>query len=143
MSATTLANPAWGAAGPLIDLMALILELQQPTLIAPETLAEVSTPAFGGLPGVLPGFGHQPDNSWGLGVEIRDHKRPHWTGDLNSAGTFGHFGRSGSFLWVDPEAGVAAAGLADRPFGPWAAAAWPQLADAILGAVRSPPPASP
>jgi hypothetical protein len=29
-------------------------------------------------------------------------------------------------------AGLACAGLADRPFGPWAAEAWPRLADALL-----------
>ncbi|HMC40499.1 MAG TPA: serine hydrolase domain-containing protein [Acidimicrobiales bacterium] len=132
MKATRLVQPAWGAAGPLEDLLRLASELQAPTLVAPATLAASSSPAFPGLPGVLPGFGPQPDNSWGLGVEIRDHKQPHWTGRLNSPRTFGHFGRSGSFLWVDPEAGVAAASLADRPFGPWAAQAWPELSDAVL-----------
>lgn len=29
---------------------------------------------------------------------IRDHKSPHWTGSRNSARTFGHFGRTGTFL---------------------------------------------
>lgn len=134
MDSTAFSNPAWGAEGPLADLVALARELQQPVLVAPATLAEATTPAFPGLPGVLPGFGPQPDNSWGLGVEIRDHKQPHWTGRLNSAGTFGHFGRSGSFLWVDPAAGVAAAALSARAFGPWAAQAWPALSDAILTA---------
>ena len=50
----------------------------------------------------------------------------------NSPRTFGHFGRSGTFLWVDPEAGIALACLTDRPFGDWAATAWPRLADAVL-----------
>lgn len=136
MTSTRFANPAWGAAGPLTDLLALAAELQRPTLIAPSTLAAATAPAFPGLGGVLPGFGPQSDNSWGLGVEIRDHKAPHWTGGLNSPETFGHFGRSGSFLWVDRRAGVAAASLADRDFGPWAAEAWPALSDAILGACR-------
>ncbi|HET6963125.1 MAG TPA: serine hydrolase domain-containing protein [Acidimicrobiales bacterium] len=134
MASTSVTNPAWGAEGPLVDLMALARELQQPALVAPATLAEATTPAFPGLPGVLPGFGPQADNSWGLGVEIRDHKQPHWTGRLNSSHTFGHFGRSGSFLWVDPDAGVAAASLGGRPFGPWATEAWPALSDAILQA---------
>lgn len=134
MSSTTVTNPAWGAEGALTDLLALASELQRPTLIAPSTLATATSPAFPGLAGVLPGYGRQEDNSWGLGVEIRDHKRPHWTGALNSPATFGHFGQSGSFLWVDPEAGVAAASLAAEPFGPWAIQAWPALADAILGA---------
>ncbi len=132
MTATTVGNPAWGAAGPLTDLLSLAAELQRPTLVAGSTLAEATSPAFPGLRGVLPGFGPQEDNAWGLGVEIRDHKQPHWTGRLNSPRTFGHFGRSGSFIWVDPAAGLAAAALADRPFGPWAAEAWPALSDAIV-----------
>ncbi len=33
------------------------------------------------------------------------------------------------------EAGVACVGLGDRPFGPWAARAWPALADAVLAGV--------
>lgn len=137
MAATTFGNPAWGATGSLADLMSLAGELLHPTLVAPTTLSEASAPAFPGLRGVLPGVGPQEDNAWGLGVEIRDHKEPHWTGRLNSPRTFGHFGRSGSFIWVDPEAGVAAAALADRPFGPWALEAWPALADAILTETRS------
>lgn len=136
MTSTAFTNPAWGASGPLTDLLAVAAELQQPTLVSPSTLASTTAPAFPGLRGVLPGFGPQPDNAWGLGVEIRDHKQPHWTGRLNSPETFGHFGRSGSFLWVDPAAGVAAASLSGRSFGPWAAEAWPALSDSILLACR-------
>jgi len=39
----------------------------------------------------------------------------------------------GSFLWVDPEARVACASLADRDFGDWAKQAWPRLSDDVLG----------
>ena len=46
--------------------------------------------------------------------------------------TFGHFGRSGTFLWVDPVAGIALGALTDRAFGDWAIDAWPRLADAVL-----------
>ena len=81
---------------------------------------------------MLPGFGRQEPNDWGLGLELRDAKTPHWTGARNSPRTFGHFGRSGTFLWVDPAAGVALGVLTDRPFGDWAAVAWPRLADAVL-----------
>jgi CubicO group peptidase (beta-lactamase class C family) len=65
-------------------------------------------------------------------VEIRGGKQPHWTGTTNAPSTFGHFGQSGSFLWIDPVAGVVCGGLSDRPFGPWAIRAWPELADAVL-----------
>jgi CubicO group peptidase (beta-lactamase class C family) len=83
---------------------------------------------------VLPGFGRQDPNDWGLGVEIRDHKHPHWTGRRNSPQTYGHFGQSGSFLWVDPVRGLAACCLGERPFGLWAAEDWPVLSDAVIAA---------
>jgi CubicO group peptidase (beta-lactamase class C family) len=123
---------AAGLRGPLGDLLALGRELATPTLVSTATHREATTVQFAGLSGVLPGFGWLDPCDWGLGVEIRGHKHPHWTGTSNSPRTFGHFGRSGSFLWIDPEAGVIGAGLADRPFGPWATRAWPPLADAVL-----------
>jgi len=107
-------------------------ELLAPTLVAAETLAEATAIQFPGLPGVLPGFGRQEPNDWGLGMELRDRKSPHWTGSRNSERTFGHFGRSGTFLWVDPEPGIALACLTDLEFGEWAARAWPELSDAVL-----------
>jgi CubicO group peptidase (beta-lactamase class C family) len=125
-------SPAWGAAGPLSDLMNLAVELATPSLIGEDLLAEATRTAFPGLSGVLPGFGRQEHCDWGLGFEIRDHKAPHWTGSKNSPRTFGHFGRSGSFLWVDPDAGLACVGLADRDFDDWAKQAWPKLSDDLL-----------
>jgi CubicO group peptidase (beta-lactamase class C family) len=133
MSGTRLdGTPAAGAVGPLVDLLALGAELLDPTIIGRSTLDEATSVAFPGLDGVLPGFGRQHPCDWGLGLEIRSDKAPHWTGSRNSAQTFGHFGQSGTFLWVDPVAGVACAVLTDRPFGPWAAVAWPELSDAVL-----------
>ena len=124
-----------GVSGTLADLLALARELQSPVRIAGETLDEARSVQFPGLDGVLPGFGRQEPNDWGLGFELRDGKSPHWTGARNSPGTFGHFGRSGTFLWVDPETGIALACLTDRPFGDWAAEAWPRLADAVLSEI--------
>jgi CubicO group peptidase (beta-lactamase class C family) len=125
-------SPAWGAAGPLDDLLAFARELLEPRFLAAETLAEATRPAFPGLVGVLPGYGRQEPNDWGLGFELRDGKSPHWTGTRNSPRTFGHFGRAGTFVWVDPDAEVACACLTDREFGDWAVAAWPRLSDAVL-----------
>jgi len=124
-----------GLVGPLDDLLALGRELLAPTLVAPETLAEATAVAFSGLTGVLPGFGRMESNDWGLGFELRDAKQPHWTGARNSPGTFGHFGRAGTFLWVDPDAKLALGVLTDRPFGDWAKEAWPALSDAVLASV--------
>jgi CubicO group peptidase (beta-lactamase class C family) len=126
---------AAGLTGPLVDLVALGGEWASPTLVSPETHQAATSVQYPAAAGVLPGFQRFDPCPWGLGVEIRGHKQPHWTGGANAPATFGHFGRSGSFLWVDPVAGVACAGLSDRPFGPWATQAWPALADAVLAEV--------
>ncbi len=125
-------SPGAGVVAPLTDLVKVARELLTPGRIAPETLAEARTVQFAGLEGVLPGFGRQTPNDWGLGLELRNGKSPHWTGLTNSTSTFGHFGASGTFLWVDPEAEVALACLTDRPFDTWAADVWPKFSDAVL-----------
>ena len=125
-------SPAADLHGSLDDLLLLARELQRPSLVAPETLAEATTVQFPGLAGVLPDFGRMDPNDWGLGFELRDGKAPHWTGARNSPGTFGHFGGSGTFLWVDPGAGVALGVLTNLEFGDWAKEAWPRLSDAVL-----------
>jgi len=133
MTATRLDGPpASGLRGPLEDLLRFGRELLAPRLVAPETLAEATSVAFPGLVGVIPDLGRYEPNDWGLGFELRDAKSPHWTGKQNSERTFGHFGGSGSFLWVDPEAGAACASLSDLQFGDWAKDAWPRLSDAVL-----------
>jgi CubicO group peptidase (beta-lactamase class C family) len=125
-------TPAAGGVGPLVDLLRFARELLLPTLTSPATLALATTVAFPGLDGVLPGYGRCTPNDWGLGFELRDAKEPHWTGRRNSASTFGHFGRSGSFLWIDPVLGLGCVALADTEFGPWAAEAWPVFSDAVI-----------
>ena len=134
MTAELRGSPAADLHGSLDDLLTLARELQRPTLIAPETLEEATTVQFPGLAGVLPDFGRRDPNDWGLGFELRDEKSPHWTGVHNSARTFGHFGGSGTFLWLDPEAGLALGVLTNLDFGAWAKEAWPRLSDAVLGA---------
>ncbi|KRV46757.1 serine hydrolase [Wenjunlia vitaminophila] len=121
-----------GGVSTVDDLVKFAAELQAPRLLDPSTLAAATEVAFPGLSGVLPGYGHQRPNDWGLGFEIRDGKSPHWTGATSSPRTFGHFGQSGTFLWVDPVAGAACVCLTDRNFGPWAVEVWPALTDAVL-----------
>jgi len=135
MTATRLdGSPAHEAVSSVDDMARFAAELLVPTLTG--TLADATRVAFPGLDGVLPGFGRQSPNDWGLGFEIRDGKSPHWTGAQSSPRTFGHFGQSGTFLWVDPDADVAAVVLTDRDFGPWAIEAWPVWTDNVLLAVR-------
>lgn len=133
MTVTVLdGSPAAGARASVADLTRFATELQRPELLHPSTLARATSVEFPGLSGVLPGFGRQTDNDWGLGFEIRDGKHPHWTGGSSSPETFGHFGQSGTFLWVDPGADVACIVLTDRDFGDWAAELWPELTEAVL-----------
>jgi CubicO group peptidase (beta-lactamase class C family) len=133
LSARLEGSPAAGMVGSAGDLARLAAEWLRPTLLDPATLADATAVAFGGLRGVVPGFGPHDHCDWGLGFELRDGKAPHWTGTANSPGTFGHFGRSGGFVWVDPAVDLALVCLTDRDFGPWSARAWPDLADAVLG----------
>lgn len=138
MGATKLeGSPAAGAVSCLRDLVAFAAELQRPALLHPETVAAAAEVAFPGLNGVLPGFGFQKPNDWGLGFEVRDGKNPHWTGSGSSPRTFGHFGQSGTFLWVDPVAQAACVALTDRMFGPWAGEVWPPFTDAVLAELKA------
>lgn len=129
-------SPAHGAAGPVGDLALLARELLAPTALPGGLVADATTVAFPGLAGVLPGFGRQDPNDWGLGFEVKGAKSPHWTAPTNAPTTFGHFGQAGSFLWVDPEEAVGCASAGDTPFGPWAVEAWPRAATHVLDHVR-------
>jgi len=125
-------SAAAGVEARLAALVTVASELLAPARISPRLLGQAATVQFPGLAGVLPGFGRCEPNDFGLGFELRDAKTPHWTGARNSTSTFGHFGASGTFLWVDPGAGIALACLTDRAFGDWAKDAWPALSDAVL-----------
>ena len=126
-------SPAKDGRSSVADLARVVQELLAPRgLLHPSTIADATAVQYPGLRGVLPGFGSQDPNDWGLGFEIRSNKKPHWTGATNSPATYGHFGQSGTMLWVDPVARLGLVALADVHFGPWAAQAWPTLSDAVL-----------
>lgn len=136
LTGTALVGPPHaGGESTVGDLALVAAELVRPgRLLHPSTVAALATVQFPGLSGVVPGYGRQQDNDWGLGFEIRDAKSPHWTGRGNHPSTYGHFGRSGTFLWVDPVARVGLVVLTDTEFEQWAKDAWPPLADAVLRA---------
>ena len=114
------------------DLALFAAELLNPTLVAVETMQDATRVHFENLAGILPGYGRQNPNDWGLGFEIRSTKNPHWTGQSHPASTFGHFGQSGTFLWVAPEHRLACVTLTDKPFGPWAVEAWAPFNESVL-----------
>jgi len=127
-------SPAFAATSSADDLARFITA--RPTLLAAETRQRMVTPHLPELIGVLPGYGRQTPNSWGLGPEIRTQKQPHWTAQENSEHTWGHFGQAGTFLWVDPDADLTAVVLTDNPFGDWAMPLWPALSAALLDEAR-------
>lgn len=90
---------------------------------------------------MLPGFGMFTPNPWGLGLEMRGHKDPHWMAPSHAPSTVGHFGRSGGFLWVDPVARLGCVVLTDTPFGPWTYECWPAFSAAVLADARLADPA--
>ena len=125
-------SPAHSGEGTARDLAVFAGELAAPRLISASLAAEATSVVFPGLDGVLPGYGRQAPNDFGLGVEVRGHKHPHWTGRAGSPTTFGHFGQSGSFIWVDPEARRQAVFLGERRFAAVHKDIWPDLCDQIL-----------
>ena len=125
-------SPAYSGSGTAADLSVFARELAAPRLVSADLAALARTPFLPQLDGVLPGYGRQVPNGFGLGLEVRGHKSPHWTGSRNSPATFGHFGQSGSFVWVDPVAGRQAVFLGEQPFGAVHKASWPALCDQIL-----------
>ncbi|MGO9521535.1 MAG: serine hydrolase domain-containing protein [Mycobacterium sp.] len=136
MAATRLDGGAqgagFGATSTVADLAAFAGDLLRPATVSAQLHAEATTVQFPGLDGVLPGYGVQRPNDWGLGFEIRDAKSPHWTGARNSARTYGHFGQAGGFIWADPDADLALVVLTNRDFGAWAHGSWPALSDGVI-----------
>ena len=124
-------DPAAGMHGSLDDVLAIGRELLLPRLVAGETRDEMVSVQFPGLSGVLPDYGRFDPLDWGLGVQLNT-RPPTWMGTQTSPRAFGHFGGTGTFLWVDPEASVVCAALTTKGFDTWAKDAWPRFSDAVL-----------
>ena len=141
MASTTLkGSPAHGARGSSSDAVLFVNEMLRPRLLAPETYRDVISTQFPGLAGIVPDVGRFDPCPWGLGVEIRGEKSPHWTGRANSSHTFGHFGGAGTMMWVDPSIDAGVVALTDRPFTEWrdeALVLWPQFSDAVVNERRA------
>lgn len=126
------AAAGFGVVSTVADLTVFAADLLEPRTVSARMHAEATSVQFPGLTGVLPGFGVQRPNDWGLGFEIRDGKVPHWTGTSNSPQTYGHFGQTGTFLWVDPVRELSLVVLTARDFDEWARPLWPALSDEVL-----------
>lgn len=126
------ATAGYGAVSTVADLARFAGDLLRPRTVSSSMHADAVSVQFPGLDGLLPGFGVRRPNDWGLGFEIRAQKSPHWTGRTNSPDTYGHFGQSGTFIWVDPAVGLALVVLTDRDFGDWAKPLWPEISDEVM-----------
>ena len=136
MSSTELRGAASnGLFGNVDDMCRFLAEMISPSLLSRATVTEATTIQFPSLAGRLPGMGIYEPCPWGLGVEIKGEKVPHWMGPTNSPFSFGHFGGSGTMMWVDPVARTSLVALTDRRFDEWALSAlrvWPELSDAVV-----------
>lgn len=121
-----------GASGPLRDLTLFAAEVLRPTLLRPRWHREMTEPSFPDLKGVMPGFGFQDPNPFGLAVEIKGAKTPHWTPTRASPRTVGHFGMLGTAFWVDPVADLALVIGTSRTFCDAHRVVLPRLGDAVL-----------
>lgn len=108
-------------------LMALLRAYVEPhaDVVSATTIAEARRNQTGGLAGGFattdPFLGFRgsraiawPDCPWGLAIELRGGKRPHWTSGSASAESFGQIGSSGCVAWCDPARGVSWVALAPR-----------------------------
>lgn len=136
MSDSTLeGSPAHAVFSTVLDVLKFIAEVRQPRLVSPTTRDEALTVQFPTLAGLVPGVGSFSPNPWGLGFEIHGSKSPHWMGRTNSSATVGHFGGSGTMMWIDPVQRVGMVALTDRDFDDWSATAltvWPEVSDAVI-----------
>lgn len=130
------AHAIWSTLG---DMIAFVDEMRRPAILARTTVDEMIRPQFPSLAGIVPDVGRFDPCPWGLGVEVRGDKSPHWMGRANSNATFGHFGGAGTMMWVDPLADIGVVALTDRPFDEWrddALRRWPDFSDAALSEAR-------
>ena len=140
MAATRLeGSPAHGLHSTVRDVATFLGELQRPQLLSPVGAKEAVTVQYPDLSGIVPGVGRFDPCPWGLGIEIRGEKSPHWTGTANSSAAFGHFGGAGTMMWVDPVAGCGVVALTDRAFDDWpdAIATWRAFSDDVVAEYTS------
>lgn len=108
----------YGTARDYLALIRLVLDggrtADGTVLLSPESCALLRTNRGGALPGGVGGFMEWDRCDWALGFELRDGKRPHWTGASLSPEAFTHFGASGTLAFGDPATGACGAILADR-----------------------------
>jgi len=100
--------------------------------LPPALLAEATRSQTDGLGGGFFPPLAWPHCPWGLGVEVRGDKMPHWTPPQASPASFGHVGSTGCLAWADPATSIAWVMFGARNFLSWWDA-WPAIGAALLG----------
>ena len=129
-------SPAYAGVASASDVSLFGAELASPTLVSGPLAALAALSQFPALAGVTPGYGRFNPCPWGLGLEIRGEKSPHWTAPGASPRTIGHFGQSGSFVWADRDLRASAAFVGAEPFGQWHHDNWSALNAQLLRLAR-------
>lgn len=141
MAGTALHGSAGhGGEGTVADLQRFVDEILDPVMLHPDTVAEALSVQFPGLDGVVPGYGMQRPCDWGLGFQLFTHPESRlglWFGESMPDGVAGHFGQSGTFVWLHRDTGRAAIVLTDRPFGDWAKPLWTGFNDRLWTALEA------
>lgn len=114
------------------DLIRLAFELHSPTLFQESTLRLAASSQYEELSGILPGFGRYEKNTFGFGFEVHGNKVPHWMSSATSPNAFGHFGASGTFMWLDPLMDKALIFLGENDFGIDHRRLWPILSERFV-----------
>ena len=105
--------------------------------LSPETVADMLATQFGEPPGEVPGVGRWDAVGWGLGLDVRGTRDPHWTGSALSPGAATHFGAAGTLCWIEPDRGIGLVALANRGTysGWWSGeGGWAALTSALVDA---------
>jgi beta-lactamase class C len=106
----------WASVYATADGLLALLQVyagRRPDLLRPESVAAARADQTHGLGGGFAtadpfvGFNRSksiawPHCAWGLAVELRGDKRPHWTPGAASPESFGQVGSSGCIAWHDP-----------------------------------------
>jgi beta-lactamase class C len=111
-------------------------------LLAGETVGEMLSTQFGELPGTVEALATWDACAWGLGLDVRGTREPHWTGDALTPTANTHFGSSGALAWIDRERGLGLVALASRSSysGWWSrAGGWPDLSAAVVASATARP----
>jgi beta-lactamase class C len=131
----SLAMP-WGGMVSTVDGALKILQAFQGRpgdFLQPKTRAEAMTSQTNNLPGGFTKPLMWNECAWGLGLDLRGNKSPHWVPASAGAHSYGHSGASGALAWTAPDRDLAWVILGARAADTgWLLRRGPTICQAIL-----------